>query len=169
MDALQETLATWQRKTDKLQEVQEWLRDATLELVGVPASDSRWATLKQVTDARDKIVRELEELETLQEAALTEHLERVGPLHLNFEDGSSRVLSSKSITAGGRADLLPSDLLSVWRVAAVFQGSVVLGEAPAKLEFGDKAQVATVKLTAKAKKPKLTVGEEALQSLRMDY
>lgn len=162
LQAIQDSLEVYQKKTSKLAEVQDWLRDASLELRGAPKSDPRWATWQQVADAAKKMEREIAELELLQEAALTEHLERTGPLCLNFEDGSSRVLASRAETAGGKADLLPADLLTVWRVASVFEGSVVLGGAAARLEFGDKPQIATVKLTAKAKKPKAgaVVGEE---------
>jgi hypothetical protein len=161
-----ETLSQeWEKKTTKLAELQDWMRDAIGELHKyIPEDDERWQVYARVEAAAKKLEQEIDDLEIQMEACLTASLAANGPATLELEDGTTRILSATGRTAGGGESLLPRDFLAVWRVAKVFQGSVHFGDKPAALRFGDAGQVATVKLAPKIKKAKkdAVVGEGAL-------
>ncbi len=160
MEAL---LSNWREKKDKLCELIAWLVQAERELRGVKKADPRWQTLGEVKAAKERLEQEIEQLEQEQEAALTDRLAEEGPVTLRLEDGGQRVLSARADTAGGTADLLPRDLLAVWRVAEVFGGSVVLDGERAALRFGWRDQLEALKAKPKEKKVKrnAVIGDEA--------
>jgi len=159
---LQETIQDYEKKMARLGELTDWLVQARKEAKLIPRDDPAHANIPKVEAMIAKLEGEISELELRQEAALTELVNETGPLTLELEDGTQRVLAAQKATAGGVEALLPRDFLAVWRVAKVFEGSVVLGGLPARLQFGDAGQVATVKLEAK-RKPKrgAVVGTEA--------
>ncbi len=162
---LEELSQAWEKKNAKLAELEDWLKDAFGELhKHIPEDDERWQVYGRVEEAAKKLRKELDETEEQMEAALTASLAESGPCILELEDGTTRTLSAASRTAGGGEAILPKDFLAVWRVVKALQGSVFLGGQPAQLKFGDKGQVATVKLAPKVKRPKkdAVVGEGGL-------
>lgn len=148
---LQPLLDQWKVTVDKLDELQQWLVKALEEVKGARPNDPRWKVYREVEAAAERLDKELEDIERLQEEALTTYLEGSGPVTLALEDGARRILSASPRTAGGPADILPSELLRVWRVATVFQGSVALGDT-GRLTFGDAAQIAATKPKKKGRR-----------------
>jgi hypothetical protein len=152
-----------------LAETQSWLQAALTELKRerATATDPRWQTYNEVKQQAERLEEEILELEKQQEKELTETLTRTGALTLELEDGSHRTVSAQARTAGGGESLLPADLLRVWRVVQVFQGTILLGGEVTSLRFGDKQAVATIahlqreKKKEKAAKKGAVVGEEA--------
>lgn len=141
-DEVSPLLQAWKEKMARLAEWEDWCARAEPELVGAPRTDSRWGVFDNVVDAANKLRKEIDELEQQQESALAAHLAKTGPLTVEFGDGTRKVLSAGARTAAGTADLLPADLLRVWRVATVFGGSVVGNDGqPQKLTFGDAEQI----------------------------
>lgn len=159
---LEETSKAYEIKMRRLQELTDWLVQARQDAKRIPPDHPAHANIPKVEAMIAKIEGEIEEIELQQEAALTELVKESGSLVLELEDGTHRVLATQKATAGGGEALLPRELLAVWRVARVFEGSIVLGDKPTRLQFGDATQVATVKLAAKRKcKKGAVVGEEA--------
>ncbi len=150
---LEPLLDEWRATVDKLDELQQWLVKAYEEVKTCKPIDQRWSTYREVESAAQKLDERLEQIEKHQEEALTAYLSTNGPVTLQLQDGTRRVLSATPQTAGGTADLLPKDLLAVWRVAAVFQGSVCTdGAAVTRLKFGDAAQIAATRPPKKARR-----------------
>ncbi len=121
---LEPLLDEWREVVDRLDTLQAWLVVAYEEVKTCKPIDQRWSTYREVESAAQKLDERLEQIEKHQEEALTAYLSTNGPVTLQLQDGTRRVLSATPQTAGGTADLLPKDLLDVWRVAAVFNGSV---------------------------------------------
>ena len=159
---MEELLSDWREKSNKLLELIEWLRQAERELKGAPKADPRWATYNDIKAAAERLEKGIETLEEQQEAELTDHLAKEGPLTLRLEDGEYKTVSAAGKSAGG-GTLLPADLLRVWRVAEVFQGSVLLGNERAELRFGWREQLEALKAKPKEKKAKknAVIGEES--------
>lgn len=143
----------WKKQMEKLEELQAWCRAASLELKGVPTSDPRYETLRSVEAAAKRLEEEIGNVEKEQDRVLTGHLQAVGPLTFTIEDGTRRVVAAAEHTAGGAADLLPADILRVWRVASVLRGSIVVGEGgPQRLTFGDAEAIDWFKVKKKGKR-----------------
>lgn len=160
MEAL---LSDWRKKKDKLAELVSWLYQAERELKRADRKDPRWQTLSEVIAAKDRLEEQINAIEQEQETALTEVLARQGPVTLRLEDGATRTLAANRQVAGGTADLLPADILRVWRVAEVFDGSIVLDGERAALRFGWREQLEALKQKPKERKAKKggVIGEEA--------
>jgi hypothetical protein len=125
---------------------------AAKELRKVPKGHEHHATYARIKQAADDLEKEIDADGQRIETELTERLQASGPLVLQMEEGECRVVAASPHVAGGGQALLPRDLLSVWRVAEVFHGSVVLGGSPSRLTFGDREQVATIKHETKNNK-----------------
>jgi hypothetical protein len=156
LSKLSDTIPDWEKKTERLAELTEWCHKAArqLERENARPDDPRWETYNRYEQEARRIEKEIEELEQTQEAALTHLAETNGPIVLEMEDGTLRTLAASPGDRGDGEPLLPRDFLAIWRVAKVFEGSVVLGGVPARLSFGDAAQASTLRLEAKQKKPK---------------
>lgn len=152
-------MEVWQKKTARLQELTDWLFAATKELKGVPATDERWPVYRRIEAAAKRLEGELPELAEQQDEDLARHLERTGPLTLEQEDRTQLIAAAHSSVAGGQADLLPADILRVWRVASALEGSVALGGERTALRFGDAEQIRTVKLAPKKARKGAVTGE----------
>lgn len=156
---LEASIPAWEKKTERLAELTDWCRRAArqLEQDNARPDDPRWEVYNKYEQEARRIEKEIDEIEQTQEAALTNLAETRGPIVLEMEDGTLRTLAASPGDRGDGDPLLPRDFLAVWRVAKVFEGSVVMGGVPTRLSFGDTAQVATVRLSAKQKKPKKPV------------
>jgi hypothetical protein len=137
-----------------LQELNDWCHRAAKELRNIPDGDDRWKVYNKYKLEAETIEKEIEQIEQTQEAALTNLVKESGPIVLEMEDGALRTLAASPGSRGDGETLLPRDFLNVWRVCKVFEGSVVMGGVPAKLSFGDAAQVATVRVMARRKPAK---------------
>jgi hypothetical protein len=151
---LEATIPEWEKKTQRLQELNDWCHRAAKELRNIPDGDDRWKVYNKYKLEAETIEKEIEQIEQTQEAALTNLVKESGPIVLEMEDGALRTLAASPGSRGDGETLLPRDFLNVWRVCKVFEGSVVMGGVPAKLSFGDAAQVATVRVMARRKPAK---------------
>jgi hypothetical protein len=154
LSKLSDTIPDWEKKTERLAELTEWCHKAArqLERENARPDDPRWETYNKYEQEARRIEKEIEELEQIQEAALTHLAETRGPIVLEMEDGTLRTLAASPGDRGDGEPLLPRDFLAVWRIAKVFDGSVCLGGVPTKLEFGNPGQISTVRLSAKEKR-----------------
>jgi sugar diacid utilization regulator len=135
-----------------LQELTDWCFRAARELAGAPQSDPRWPVYNEFKAEADALDKEISDLELQQEAALTEIVKSGSPIVLEMEDGTHKTLAATPGDRGAGGSLLPRDLLNVWRIAKVFEGSVVMGGQPTRLSFGSADQALTVRLAKKPKK-----------------
>lgn len=156
---LEQSLEEMQKKMARLQELNDWCYRAARELKAAPPSDPRWETYNTVKARAEQAEKEIEDLELQQEAALTEIVKANGPLVLEMEDGTLKTVAASPGDRGEGDPLLPRDLLSVWRVAKVFEGSIIMGGQPTRLQVGNPSQIATLRMNKKPKRGAV-VGEE---------
>jgi hypothetical protein len=156
IETLEKSIPLWEQKAGRLAELTKWCHEAArqLERENATPGDPRWEVYGKYENEAKRLEKEIEQIEETQEAAVAAIVKERGPIVLEMEDGSTRTLASSPGDRGDGEPLLPRDFLAVWRVAKVFEGSVVMGGVPTKLAFGDTGQISSVRLSAKEKKPK---------------